>query len=79
MLRNLLFLLLFSFCVGISFTQCITADPFCTGTTYNFQNSTNVTNLGAVDCLGSTPNPSWYYLEIDANGTMNFNISQVNN
>jgi gliding motility-associated-like protein len=78
MIRNLLFLFLFSFCASFSFTQCITADPFCTGTTYNFQNSTNVTNLGAVDCLGSTPNPSWYYLEIDANGTMNFNISQVN-
>ena len=78
MIRNILFLFLFSFCASISFTQCITADPFCTGTTYNFQNSTNVTDLGAVDCLGSTPNPSWYYLEIDANGTMNFNISQVN-
>ncbi len=78
MLRNLLVSFL-AFCfISFSFSQCIGADPFCTGTTYTFPNSTNVTNLGAVDCLGSSPNPSWYYLEIDANGTMNFNISQVN-
>jgi gliding motility-associated-like protein len=78
MIRNLLFLILFSFCASISFTQCITADPFCTGTTYIFPNSTNVTDLGSVSCLGSAPNPSWYYLEIDAAGTMNFDISQEN-
>ena len=41
--------------------QCLGADPFCTGTTYTFPNSTNVANLGSVDCLGSTPNPSWYF------------------
>lgn len=57
--------------------QCLGADPFCTGTTYTFPNSTNVPNLGAVDCLLSTPNPSWYYLEIDQGGPMGFTISQT--
>jgi len=56
---------------------CLGADPFCTGTSYTFTNSTNVANLGSVDCLGSTPNPSWYYMEVDQNGPMSFTISQT--
>lgn len=56
---------------------CLGADPFCTGTSYTFTNSTNVANLGSVDCLGSTPNPSWYYMEVDQNGPMGFTISQT--
>jgi len=56
---------------------CLGADPFCTGTNYTFNNSTNVANLGSVDCLGSTPNPAWYYMEVDQNGPMGFNISQT--
>ena len=58
--------------------QCIGADPFCTGTTYNFPNTTGVPNLGSVNCLSSTPNPAWYYMEIDQNGSMVINISQQN-
>ncbi len=60
----------------ISQTGCLGADPFCTGTNYTFNNSTNVPNLGSVDCLGSTPNPTWYYMEVDQNGPMGFTISQ---
>ncbi|MFM7661064.1 MAG: hypothetical protein ACKO6A_00180, partial [Bacteroidota bacterium] len=56
--------------------QCLGADPFCTGTNYSFSNSTNVPDLGAVDCLGSSPNPAWYYMEIDQNGPMGFTINQ---
>ena len=58
-------------------SDCIDADPFCTGTSYTFNNSTNVANLGAVDCLGSTPNPTWYYMEVNQNGQMGFTISQT--
>lgn len=61
---------------AIAQTGCLGADPFCTGTNYSFTNSTNVPNLGSVDCLGSTPNPTWYYMEIDQNGPMGFTISQ---
>lgn len=60
----------------ISQTGCLGADQFCTGTTFTFPNSTNVTNLGSVDCLGSTPNPTWYYMEVDQNGPMGFTIDQ---
>ncbi len=70
--------------------QCINADPFCTGTTYNFSNTTNVADLGPVGCLdgtvtctggtiASTPNASWYYMEIDQAGPMTFSISQTTN
>lgn len=58
--------------------QCIGADPFCTGTTYNFPNTTGVPNLGSVNCLSTTPNPAWYYMEIDQNGSMVIDISQQN-
>ena len=58
--------------------QCIGADPFCTGTTYNFPNTTGVPNLGSVNCLITTPNPAWYYMEIDQNGSMVIDISQQN-
>lgn len=78
MIKNFIFFLVFSSFIDTYFSQCITADPFCTGTTYTFPNSTNVNDLGSVSCLGSAPNPSWYYLEIDAAGTMNFDISQEN-
>ena len=74
--------LLFSYFLVFSFQQviaqgCSGADPFCTGTTFTFPNSTNVADLGAVDCLGSTPNPTWYSMEIDQNGPMGFTISQT--
>jgi len=57
-------------------SDCLGADPFCTGTNYSFSNSTNVQDLGTVDCLGSSPNPTWYYMEIDQNGPMDFTINQ---
>lgn len=60
-------------------TNCSTADPFCTGTTYNFPNSTNVPNLGAIDCCSTTPNPAWYYLQIDQSGNINITIEQTAN
>lgn len=60
-------------------SNCATADPFCTGTTYSFPNSTNVPDAGSVGCLGSTPNPAYYYMEIDQNGSMTINISQTDN
>ena len=72
-------ILLFLFLLGFLFetnAQCNQANPFCTGTNYSFPNSTNVANLGSVGCLGSAPNPVWYYMEIDQNGPMTFTINQ---
>ncbi len=79
-MKNLLIALLLAFLyVGNASSQCVNADPFCTDAGgYNFPNSTNVSDLGAVDCLGSTPNPAWYYMQIDQAGPMTFDISQTN-
>ncbi len=58
--------------------NCGSADPFCTGTTYTFPNNTGVADLGSMDCLGSSPNPAWYYLQIASPGNLDIFISQVN-
>jgi len=60
-------------------SDCNTADPFCTGTTYTFPSSTSTTapvgpNYG---CLISQPNPAFYYLEIATPGTLVIDISQA--
>ena len=57
---------------------CTDALPFCTQNTYSFPNETNTTapsgpNYG---CLGSEPNPVWFYMQIDAAGPMTFTITQ---
>lgn len=57
--------------------DCGSASPFCTGTSYIFPNNTNQPNLGPIDCLGSSPNPVWYYLQIQNPGNLNINISQT--
>jgi len=75
-MRNIIILIVSILTSFYSYSQCNGADPFCTGTQYNFPNSTGVANLGSVDCLGSSPNPAWYYMEIDQNGTMVIDISQ---
>jgi len=77
-MRNIFILIVSILATFYSYSQCNGADPFCTGTSYNFPNSTGVANLGSVDCLGSTPNPAWYYMEIDQNGSMVININQQN-
>jgi len=58
--------------------SCANATPFCTGTTYNFPNNTGQAGLGAINCLFSTPNPVWYYMQIEESGVLNMSISQTN-
>jgi len=59
--------------------NCFVANPFCSSTAYNFPNNTTGSapsgpNYG---CLGSEPNPIWYYMEIDVTGPMQLSISQT--
>ena len=45
-------------------SNCNAADPFCSSSGLNFCNTTNVASLGGggvYGCLGSTPNPSFFY------------------
>jgi hypothetical protein len=44
-------------CVGGQNNNCATADPFFTGTAYNYCNTMGVSTSGAYNCLSSTPNP----------------------
>ncbi len=60
--------------------NCSTSNAFCTGTNYNFPNSTGVSSLGGggiYGCLSTTPNPVWYYMQIGNSGNMTINISQT--
>jgi len=73
------FLSLLSFCFALaSFGQginCLDSEPFCTGTNFTFPASTNVPSLGQVDCLYTTPNPAWYYMEIASPGNIDIHIA----
>jgi gliding motility-associated-like protein len=57
---------------------CASADPFCTGTTYTFSNTTGLGDQGGLECLLSTPNPTWYYLNIATAGNIDIQINQIN-
>lgn len=57
--------------------DCSTAAPFCTasGTTFPASTST-VAPLGPdYGCLGSQPNPAWYYLNVSTSGTINIDLT----
>lgn len=67
----------------ISFAQgleCRLAEPFCAGgASLIFENTSGTGNAEPgpdYGCLGSTPNPAWYFLQIDQNGDLVFNIVQ---
>ncbi|MFC4511106.1 hypothetical protein ACFO28_12375, partial [Flavobacterium buctense] len=84
MKKNYIFLLLISlFSIHSAFSQgstCPGAQPFCAGgAALTFPNTTGVPSTGAVSCLGTTPNPAWFYLQISIAGNLNFTISQTSN
>ena len=66
-------------CLGGSNNSCGNADPFCTGATVTYCNSTGVTSMGSYACLVSTPNPMWLYMEISIPGSLDYTISQTTN
>jgi hypothetical protein len=62
-------------------TNCITADPFCTGTTYDFPAPVNnaIAESGPdYGCLSSQLNPVWYYLQVDLSGNFVLDIHSSN-
>lgn len=58
---------------------CSSASPFCTALAYDFPNETStVAPSGpSYGCLGSQPNPVWYYMEVDQSGTFQISLSQT--
>ncbi len=68
-----LFTFFFSTTLKSQNNLCNSANPFCTGTTYNFPAGVNAgtaqtgPNYG---CLYSEPNPAWYYMQVGTSGTI---------
>ncbi len=79
---KILLQLLFIFLSSIAYSQgtnCADADPFCSDTAEIFPNTTGVANAEPgpdYGCLGSTPNPAWYYMQVGNAGDINLTISQ---
>jgi len=62
-------------------SNCLGAQSFCSSNTYTYANSTNVPSLGGggiYGCLGSTPNPAWYYFQVSNPGDISILIQQTN-
>ncbi len=62
--------------------SCSTAAPFCTSTVYTFPNNTGILpglgGGGIYGCLGTTPNPVFYYMQVETAGNLNIHIVQTN-
>lgn len=64
----------------ISSNTCITATPICDGSanTYPSSYGSTVAEAGPnYGCLGSQPNPAWFYFKIDSSGSIVINITQM--
>ncbi|MBC7536428.1 MAG: hypothetical protein H7258_12105, partial [Ferruginibacter sp.] len=60
-------------------TSCFGGQPFCSSNTYTYNNSTNVPSLGSqgiYGCLFTTPNPAWYYMQLQTSGSLDIFIQQ---
>ena len=66
----------FNLCIGT--LPCTEAPAFCTGQTVTYQNSTNIPSLGTIGCLISSPNPAFFFLQVNQAGPLSYLISQVN-
>ncbi|MCG2610445.1 choice-of-anchor J domain-containing protein, partial [Flavobacterium sp. SM15] len=67
----------------VTFNLCITtpstcgnASSICTVTPYTYVNTTGVDSQGSVGCLGSTPNPTYFTIQIAQTGPINLEIGQ---
>lgn len=64
-------------CSQIITQTCLSANAFCDPSSgIIFPNTAGVSNMGSMGCLGSTPNPSWFYFRVGDIGQATFNISQ---
>jgi hypothetical protein len=62
-------------------TTCASADPFCSGSATTFPAGTNQPEAETTDpgndyeCLSDSPNPAWYFMEIDNGGSMTIDMT----
>ena len=63
----------FNLCISTPST-CATASTACSTTTYS--NTTGITSLGTIGCLFSTPNPSYFTIQVLTSGSINYLLTQ---
>ncbi len=58
-------------------STCANMQPICTQVGANFPASTNTTSEAGNNygCLGTQPNPAWYYFEIATNGNIDMSLT----
>ena len=67
--------------IGQSNSSCAGMDPICTNVGLNFTANTGVADASTIDpgnnygCLFTSPNPTWYYLEISNTGPITMQLS----
>lgn len=60
-------------------SSCANANLLCNSLGIPFSNTISVASTSNAGCLGTTPNPTWFYLPISASGSINLVITQGNN
>lgn len=56
---------------------CSQANSLCNALGVPFANTVNVNGSGAANCLGTTPNPTWFFLPVSQAGNITFQVNQV--
>lgn len=60
-------------------SACANANSLCTTIGVAFQNTISYPSTASPGCLGSTPNPTWFYLPVSASGNISLSVKQGNN
>lgn len=70
----------FSICVGTPGpgAVCGSGVPFCSTSGVSYPSVTGQPSLGTIDCLFTTPNPTWFYFQVSNPGNLVFQVSQTN-
>ena len=63
----------FNLCISTP-ASCISGQAACQNLSY--QNTTGVANQGTIGCLGSSPNPAYYTINVASSGPINLFLSQ---
>lgn len=64
----------FDLCIGT--LPCTEAPAFCTGQTVTYANATGIPSLGRIGCLTTTPNPAFFFLQVNQAGPLTYSITQ---
>jgi uncharacterized repeat protein (TIGR01451 family) len=58
---------------------CSQANSLCNALGVPFANTVNIGGTGSANCLGTTPNPTWFFLPVSQAGNITFQVNQVSN